>query len=215
MAPSPTPPDRNGRAAGEGGDSGRRVHTGRVVETVQFVTSLLALVAAFGAVGIIVAKLVGRWLPWAQSAGRAVTGARRELTFAIAAVSLVGSLYFSESAGYIPCRLCWFQRIAMYPIALVGLVALLRRDRASHWYVVPFAVIGGAISLYHYLIERGVIADSESCALFGPSCADVWFETFGFVTLAFMALAGFVSIIVLNTVSFPPAHADAPTSEAT
>ena len=64
------------------------------------------------------------------------------------------------------------------------------------------AAIGAAISSYHYLIERGVLTDSESCALFGPSCADVWFEEFGFVTLAFMALAGFVAVVVLNTVSF-------------
>jgi len=117
-------------------------------------------------------------------------------------VSMFGSLYFSEVADYIPCRLCWFQRIAMYPIALVALIALVRRDRGARWYLVPMAVIGAAISTYHYLIERGVLSDSEACALVGPSCADVWFEEFGFVTLAFMALAGFVAVIVLNTLSF-------------
>jgi hypothetical protein len=64
------------------------------------------------------------------------------------------------------------------------------------------AGIGASISLYHYLIEWGVLDDSGSCALFGPSCADVWFKTFGFASLAFMALSGFVAVIVLNTVSF-------------
>ena len=136
------------------------------------------------------------------------------LTLAVGAVSMFGSLYFSEIADYVPCRLCWFQRIAMYPIALVAFVALRRRDAAARWYVVPMAVAGAGVSSYHYLIERGVLNDSDSCALFGPSCADIWFEEFGFVTLAFMALAGFVAIIVVNTVSFPSAgHRAAPSRQ--
>jgi disulfide bond formation protein DsbB len=173
-----------------------------VVETMQNLTALLAFVAAGGALLILVARLLATRLPVAATIGRAVLAVRAPLTFAVAAVAMTGSLYFSESAGYVPCRLCWFQRIAMYPIAVVALVALLRRDRAARWYILPLAVIGAAISTYHVLIEWGWLNDSEACALFGPSCADVWFEAFGFVTLALMALAGFVSIIVLNTVSF-------------
>lgn len=176
-----------------------------MVDTVEWATSILALIAGIGAVAILVARVLASRVPVAAAAGRAVVAMRAPLTFAVAAVAMAGSLYFSESAGYVPCRLCWFQRIAMYPIAVVALVALVRRDRTARWYMLPMATIGAAISLYHWLIERGVLNDSESCVLFGPSCADVWFEMFGFVTLAFMALAGFVSIIVLNTVSFPPA----------
>jgi disulfide bond formation protein DsbB len=169
---------------------------------MELLTSVLALVAAVGAVSILVARLLAPRVPVVARLGAAVIARRAPLTLAVGAVSMLGSLYFSEVADYVPCRLCWFQRIAMYPIALVALIALVRRDRGARWYLVPMAVIGAAISTYHYLIERGVLDDSESCALFGPSCADVWFEEFGFVTLAFMALAGFVAVIVLNTVSF-------------
>ena len=169
---------------------------------MQNVTALLAIVAGVGALLIVIARVAASRVPAAAAAGRAVIALRAPLTLAVAAVATAGSLYFSESAGYVPCRLCWFQRIAMYPIAVVALVALLRRDRAARWYFLPMAIIGAAISAYHVLIEWGWLNDSESCALFGPSCADVWFEAFGFVTLALMALAGFVSIIVLNTVSF-------------
>ena len=169
---------------------------------MEVLTSVLALVAAAGAGLLVVARLLASRVPLAARLGRAVAARRAPLTLAVGAVALFGSLYFSEVADFVPCRLCWFQRIAMYPIALIALVALLRRDRAARWYLVPLAAIGTVISTYHYLIERGVLNDSESCALFGPSCADVWFEEFGFVTLAFMALAGFVAIIVLNTVSF-------------
>ena len=171
---------------------------------MQNLTALLALVAAGGSLLILLARVVATRLPVAATIGRAVIAARAPLTLAVAAVAMAGSLYFSERAGYVPCRLCWFQRIAMYPIALVALVALVRRDRAARWYIVPMAVIGAAISTYHVLIEWGWLNETESCSLFGPPCAAVWFEAFGFVTLALMALAGFVSIIVLNTVSFDP-----------
>ena len=169
---------------------------------MQNLTALLAFVAGGGAILIVIARILAFRVPAAATTGRAVVAMRAPLTFAVAAVATAGSLYFSESAGYVPCRLCWFQRIAMYPIALVALVALVRRDRGARWYILPMAVIGAVISGYHVLIEWGWLDDSEACALFGPSCADVWFEAFGFVTLALMALAGFVSIIVLNTVSF-------------
>ncbi len=170
---------------------------------MELLTSVLALVAGGGAVLIVAARMVAARSARAAAWGAAVIAWRRPLTLAVGGVAMVGSLYFSEVADYVPCRLCWFQRIAMYPIALVALVALLRREDAR-WYLVPMAVIGGSISTYHYLIEWGVLADSEACALFGPACADVWFRRFGFVTLAFMALAGFLAVVVLNTVSFDP-----------
>ena len=169
---------------------------------MEWLTSVLALIAVAGAVLLVVARLLASKVPLAGRIGAAVIAVRTPLTFAVGAVATLGSLYFSEVADYVPCRLCWFQRIAMYPIALVALVALIRRDRDARWYLVPMAAIGAGISTYHYLIERGVLADSEACALFGPACADVWFEEFGFVTLAFMALAGFVAVIALNTISF-------------
>ena len=175
---------------------------GHVVRTMELVTSVLALVAGAGALLLVLARVLAPRVPIAARLGRAAAAQRAALTLAVAGVSMLGSLYFSEVADYVPCRLCWFQRIAMYPIALVALVAIVRRDRGARWYIVPMAVIGAGISTYHYLIERGVLNDSEACALFGPSCADVWFEEFGFVTLAFMALAGFAAVIVLNTVSF-------------
>ncbi len=176
-----------------------------MVELMENLTAALAVIAGVGAGLIVLARVLAPVVPAAAAAGRAVVARRAELTFAVAAVATAGSLYFSESAGYVPCRLCWFQRVAMYPIAVIALVALIRRDRNARWYTVPLAVIGLVISSYHVMIEWGWVADSESCLLFGPSCADVWFESFGFVTLALMAWAGFVSIIVLNTVSFDTA----------
>lgn len=176
-----------------------------MVDLMETLTAVLAFVAVGLAVALVGLRLAASASPRAMAIGRRVVAFRGHLTFAVATVATLGSLYFSEEAGYIPCRLCWYQRIAMYPIAAVALVGLLRRDRGARWYVLPLAVVGAAISTYHVMIEWGWLNDTESCALFGPSCADVWFETFGFVTLALMALAGFVCIIVINAVSFDSA----------
>jgi disulfide bond formation protein DsbB len=176
---------------------------------MQTLSSVLALVAGTGAIAIVVAALVGERVPAIAAIARRLHRRRTEWTLAIAGVSTVGSLYFSEVADYIPCRLCWFQRIFMYPIAVIALVALIRRDRVSHVYTVPLAAIGSVIALYHYLIETGVFEDSESCLAIGMSCAAVWFEGFGFVTLSFMALCGFAAIIALNLVS-PPGGTNPP-----
>ncbi len=169
---------------------------------METVTSVLAIVAAVGAVLLVAARLLAPRVAFAAELGARVVSLRAPLTLAIAGVAMLGSLYFSESAHFLPCRLCWFQRVAMYPIAAIALIGLIRRDAGARWYILPIAGVGAGISIYHYLIEWGVLNDSETCALFGPSCADVWFREFGFVTLAFGALAGFVSIIVVNTLSF-------------
>lgn len=159
------------------------------------VASLFGITLIVGLATLVAATIRPSWRS-------AVAAHALPLAAAIAVGATAGSLYFSEVADFIPCELCWFQRIAMYPIAAIALIALIRRDRAARWYFVPIAAIGTAISTYHYLIEWGVLDDSENCALFGPSCAAVWYREFGFVTMAFGALAGFVAIIVLNTVSF-------------
>lgn len=170
---------------------------------MQSVTAGLAIVAGFGALALVVARLLTPVVPAAGAVGARIVAWRAPLTFLVAAVATAGSLYFSEVAHYIPCRLCWFQRVAMYPITVIALVGLIRRDRDARWYVLPLAAIGLVISAYHYLIEWKPSLDTGSCALFGPSCTDIWFRSFGFVTLAFMALCGFAFIIVVNTITFP------------
>src|SRR5262249_40508857 len=130
------------RAAVRGAVGTADPHTCVVVETMQVVTTLCAIAAGVGALLVLPAPPPARVWPLAARWGAAVVSARPVLTLIIAGGSMLGSLYFSESAHYIPCRLCWFQRIAMYPIALVALIALIRRDRGARWYIVPMATIG-------------------------------------------------------------------------
>ena len=116
------------------------------------------------------------------------------LGFVVALVTTTGSLYYSEHAGFIPCQLCWYHRILMYPLVIVLGVAALRKDRRAWLTVVPFVVIGSGVATYHWLVERvPAFAESSSCSLEAP-CTAPWFEKLGFVTLAWMALSGFLLI---------------------
>lgn len=118
------------------------------------------------------------------------------IAFLVSATSMFGSLYFSEIANYEPCRLCWYQRICMYPIAIVLLVALIRRRRDVVPYVLTLASLGAAISIYHYLVEWYPTLESNVCSLDVP-CTTVWFREFGFVSLPQMALTGFVTVFTV------------------
>lgn len=135
--------------------------------------------------------------------GADITRVATWLAFLVAATATLGSLYFSEVADFVPCRLCWFQRIAMYPLSVILFVGAVRRDVAVRWYVAPLAAVGVAIAGYHTLIEWRPELDTGACEAFGPSCTDVWFREFGFVTLATMALVGFLTILLLLFVRFP------------
>ena len=166
-------------------------------DAAEFFFSLLTLVAAAGTVGIVVLRLAAPRSPAAAGLLDELARVATWLAFAVAATATLGSLYFSEVADYVPCRLCWFQRIAMYPLAVVLLVGAIRRDHAVRFYAAPLAAIGAAIAGYHYLIEWRPELDRGVCDASGPACTAVWFREFGFVTLAFMALVGFLAVLAL------------------
>ncbi|HEX7171968.1 MAG TPA: disulfide bond formation protein B [Candidatus Limnocylindria bacterium] len=118
------------------------------------------------------------------------------LAVVVATVATAGSLYFSEVAGFVPCALCWYQRIAMYPLVLVLGIAALRGDVQVRRYVGPMAAIGAVISIYHIGVERLPGLPTGSCSLEAP-CDLIWVERFGFITIPVMALAGFLAILAL------------------
>ncbi len=118
------------------------------------------------------------------------------LAFVIALVATAGSLYYSEIAHFIPCRLCWFQRIFMYPLTIITLVGSLRRDDYLPTYVLPLSIIGLGISTYHVLMERGIIPPSATCSADVP-CNITYVNYFGFITIAFMALVAFTLITLI------------------
>ena len=124
------------------------------------------------------------------------------LAAAVAFTATTGSLYFSEVAHYTPCRLCWYQRIAMYPLVLIVGVAAWRRDRDVRWYALPVAAVGFLVAVYHYALERVPALDSGACDPEVP-CTLVWFEEFGFMSLPFMAAVAFAAVAVLTLIAQP------------
>lgn len=181
------------------------LHTVTVsTEGAQVFFSLLAIAAGVGTLALLMIWIAARaGSEGAAALGRSIQEAAPWLAFLVAATSTFGSLYFSEVAHFVPCRLCWFQRIAMYPLSVVLLVGAVRRDPGLRWYVGPMALIGAGVAAYHTLLEWKPELDTGACELFGPSCTDIWFREFGFLTLATMALIGFLTILLLMFLRFP------------
>src|SRR5438045_4580680 len=94
------------------------------------------------------------------------------LAFLVAAIATGGSLFFSEVAHFVPCELCWYQRICMYPLSIITLLAALADDRHVARYLLPLPLAGAGVSVYHLLVENGVIAQQQSCLISAPGgCA--------------------------------------------
>jgi disulfide bond formation protein DsbB len=125
----------------------------------------------------------------------------------VACGAMAGSLYLSEIARFTPCRLCWYQRIAMYPTALILLLALVRRHQIVRRLVRPLVMVlctvGALISSYHVLIERFPNLESSTCDPNNP-CSLKWVDKFGFVTIPGMALTCFVAILCLLSIYSTP-----------
>jgi len=155
------------------------------------IVALLALVALVAAVVLVAFRIARGPEVAALLAGRAIW-----LAWLVALVATVGSLIYSEVIGFIPCRLCWFQRIAMYPMAVVLLVGAIRRESQVKFYALPLALIGLAIAVYHVVVQRFPAIEGTSCDPSNP-CSNILVEIFGFVTIPFMAGAGFILIAVL------------------
>jgi len=131
------------------------------------------------------------------------------LAWIMALIAMLGSLYYSQIAGLLPCEYCWYQRIAMYPIVVILGIALLKKDRGIRPYVYGLAIPGGLISTYHYLVERFPDLQVGECNLCIP-CSVAWFMKFDLVSIAFMAFVCFAVIVTVlaldrKPVSAPPA----------
>lgn len=123
------------------------------------------------------------------------------LSWLVAMIATLGSLFFSEVMDMPPCVLCWYQRIFMYPLVVILLIGLFPLDRYIYRYALPIALIGLGLAVYHYLIYSGYIPENLQPCGQGPSCADVNLELFGFVTIPMLSMMAFSSIIVLLLIS--------------
>ncbi|EPZ37840.1 MULTISPECIES: disulfide oxidoreductase [Anoxybacillus] len=116
----------------------------------------------------------------------------------VAFIATLGSLYFSEVLKFIPCELCWYQRIFMYPQVFLLGMAFVRKEFNIARYTLMLSVIGGTISSYHYLIQKVTFFrnTAPSCGI--VPCTGDYLNWLGFITIPFLALVAFIFISVIS-----------------
>src|SRR5437868_7929611 len=138
-------------------------------------TALTAAAVVLQAVLVVVLVVAAASL-WSPRARRLVAEMRDSLlggelwaAWGVALVATAGSLFYSEYAKFIPCRLCWFQRIGMYPLVAILLIAAIRKDvRGGALYALPLPILGSLVATYHIYIEYHPEAETAGCMIGAP-----------------------------------------------
>jgi disulfide bond formation protein DsbB len=155
----------------------------------------IAAFAVLGVVGQVLAVVIALLLLVARDrVRRTLWGYELWAAFVVAALATGGSLFLSDVAGFIPCELCWFQRICMYPLSILTLLIAVHRDYRVARYLLPLPVVGAGISVYHLLVENHVVTTPQGCQI-GAGCTVKWINEFGYMTIPTLALTAFVLLI--------------------
>jgi disulfide bond formation protein DsbB len=168
----------------------------------QAITTFFALVsvAVLGgalAIGVAAVTLAASGGPsWLVGLRAELSRVSLGLASMVAGGATLGSLWYSEVVGYAPCQLCWVQRIFMYSLAVVLLVAAVRNDWSVRPYGLALAVPGAAIAAYHAGLQAWGTGTSTFCTLDAP-CTERHVWEFGFVSIPFMAMSAFLLVACL------------------
>lgn len=118
------------------------------------------------------------------------------LAWGVATVATFGSLFMSEIADFVPCRLCWQERGFMYPLIFVLVAVAILKYWWLTWAAMIVPIIGAGISAHHVWVEIHPESESAQCKA-GIPCSFKWIEEFGYVTIPVLALTAFVLIVLL------------------
>lgn len=118
------------------------------------------------------------------------------IAWTIATSAMLISLFFSEWMKLPPCDLCWYQRMAMYPLVLILGIGMCRKDSHVSTYAFPFACIGLMLSVYQITIQAFPISEMKICSV-GVSCTEDYLNLFGFISIPMLSFIGFLAIIIL------------------
>ena len=119
------------------------------------------------------------------------------LCWLVVTVSAMGSLFFSYVMGFVPCVLCWYQRIFLFPLVIILAVGLFPFDKNVVKYTLPLAIAGWLTALYHNLLYAGIIPESIQPCSQGVSCTEEYIDLFGFLSIPMLSLLSFSTIIAL------------------
>ena len=156
------------------------------------------VIVLLAVLGVVAEALVVLSLVLWRRVRRLLWGYELWAAFVVSSIATGGSLFFSEIAHFVPCELCWYQRICMYPLSLLTLFAAVHNDYRLPRYLIPFTVIGGSVSVYHLLVENKVVGESQACFVSAPGgCGVKWINEFGYITIPTLALSAFALLAVL------------------
>jgi len=162
------------------------------VNNILFILTILGFIFIISIIlSLIFAKKTNKFIDF-------ITKNSIPLAFFISLIATLGSLFYSEIAGFAPCDLCWFQRIFMYPqVILLGL-AWWKKKNAIIDYSLILIIIGALYSLYHNYIYY-TAQPTGFCSIVSP-CTQTYILGFGFITIPLMAIIAFVlmGLLLLN-----------------
>ncbi len=151
---------------------------------LQVSAAILALSIVFRhsvTVARTIVEFIGYWGLW--------------ISLALSLFASALSLYYSEVVGMLPCSLCWLQRVFLYPQIIMLALAIRMKDRAIVAYSLALSAIGGAIALYHHILQMGG-AGSLPCPASGTvSCAQRLIFEWGYITFPLMSFSVFLFLI--------------------
>lgn len=172
-----------------------------MIETVKLLLSFLTLITGIGLVLLIIYLIIihlAKKKKLIQITNHLAHKNGGKIILLVSLVATMGSLFFSEIAGYNPCTLCWYQRIMMYPLVIISAAMIIRKTKDYLYAIAPMALIGLGISGYHYYIQ--FLPAVLSCIAGGVNCAAKEFLTYGYITIPMMALTAFAAILTVSLI---------------
>lgn len=122
--------------------------------------------------------------------------------WAIAMISTLASLFFSEVMKFPPCTLCWYQRICMYPLVIIFAIGMCPLDKVTFRFAAPFVGAGWFFSVYHNLLHYKIIPESAAPCSMGISCSTVYINWFGFLTIPMLSFISFSILSILMIIFY-------------
>jgi len=115
----------------------------------------------------------------------------------IALAGVIGSLYFSEIMGLTPCVLCWYQRIALYPLVAIFAIGIIKKTQEAWLYALPMMIVGWLVALYNILLVYGAVKENNFTCSTGVPCAEVTWSMFGFINIPLLSFLAFTILILM------------------
>ncbi|WP_419764522.1 MAG: disulfide oxidoreductase [Arcobacter sp.] len=120
------------------------------------------------------------------------------LSFIVSLSATLGSLFFSEIMQFVPCSMCWYQRIFMYPLVFIFLINLLYPDDKIFKYTFIIILVGLLFSIYHNLLMFGIISEDMVPCVQGVPCSTTYLDWFGFITIPLLSFVAYFSLFILQ-----------------